>query len=219
MASIFLKGAKNPIQLAEKKDIPQTNLYVGTSDFSGTNWESAGYNYLNKNLTDTKLDPNGNIAFHNFAPWAGTFQKQLFVKAGDIFTLGAYVFSPTNKNDVYFQAYTLDSNGGDGSILHKTINGQVVTLSGHDIIKSSQSELPWSWITITAVANSDHNVKNPFGLRIESANNRTFYIGSMTMVKGTHCPKWIPSIKDYVMRSDYDALSNRLSALESKMGG
>ncbi|WP_297954065.1 hypothetical protein [uncultured Lactobacillus sp.] len=76
----------------------------------------------------------------------------------------------------------------------------------------------------TFIANADSDPNNPpilliYSGKAGSTGQNSIHVQNVKVERGSVATPYVPAVEDLVLKSDYDALSDRLTALESKMGG
>lgn len=194
--SVYINGNDNPIQLAERKDIVNQNL---------------AYSEL-LNSTDSRVDGSTKIFLHESPTLANydyvKIPLRVVFKKGDIFTISAFSVLTGPQANGFYKA---------------TIFSKSATKSYDD-----KEDTNWLKAGIRSskmiVVNADSDPNDPPYLLVYSGiagktGGNTLTVKELKVESGSVATPYIPAVEDLVLKSDYDALSSRLSALESKMGG
>lgn len=201
-------------ELAERKELISENLLIGTHDFSGGKWQK-NTNVISVSLDSVQKDPNGNVPAIVNWPWNGLNQYLSF-KKNDVVSIGAYI-KLDNSIDNIIHAYCIDSNNQGSTLLSHTVddteytdksNTQFIVSNAKDLTASS-----WHWLTATFLISHDSASFMP---RFEVEQSVNYEIGSMIVAKTSHLSCWRPNAKDYAFKSDLNALTKRIEALEKK---
>lgn len=189
----FLNGQR---LLTESDKVNPNLLYGPLLDAKFDSWNKG-----NTKLAQFTADVENNWCFY-------IFKTNAHFKKGEALTISANATLTGPKAGNYYKATLFSSDiqncyddNADTSLL---MNGK------------------YSSKTIIANAASDPN--NPVILLVYSGvasqtGGNTITVTDIKLEKGSIATPWIPSEKDIVMSSDMNALSARISALESKIGG
>lgn len=184
-------------ELAEKKDVINPNLAY-SSIKTADNVKIPG---STNDFTFTASNVN------NF--WYCKIPLNLSLSKGDAITISAFAtLSGPQATDGLYKATIYSSNLSAG---FDDTKDTVFLKSG---IRSSK----------TIFANKDSNTNNQPVLFIYSGvagktGGNTIHVQEVKVERGTVATPYVPAVEDLVLKSDYDALSARLTTLESKMGG
>lgn len=185
-------------ELAEKEDIINPNLAYGVVKTSDNQKALGSVHDFTLNSTD------------NTENW--TFCKILLkttIHKGDIFTISAFgTLTGPHAADGNYKASIYNS---DTSNSFDPTCETVFLKSG---IRSSK----------TFIANADSDPNNPpilliYSGKAGSTGQNSIHVQNVKVERGSVATPYVPAVEDLVLKSDYDALSDRLTALESKMGG
>ena len=194
MVNVFIKGKNDPIELAEKKDIINPNLVYGTPiKYTGARGEGT---------TRHMVLPSSNSDWN----YVGFYLNTSF-KRGDYFTI-------TAKGNL------TGPHRGDGQFKVSifSFDTAISYLDGDPLLPSGRL----ASITVKVWGNS--SVSNPPVLLVYSGKptalkDNQLEVDYLKVGRGTIATPWCPAYEDLVLKSDYDALNARLTALESKSGG
>lgn len=185
-------------ELAEKEDIINPNLAYGVAKQSD-NEKALG------TVHDFTLSSKGDTDNWTFC----IILLKTTIHKGDIFTISAFgTLTGPNAADGNYKASIYSS---DTSHSFDPTGDTVFLKSG---IRSSK----------TFVANADSDPNNPpvlliYSGKAGSTGQNSIHVQNVKVERGSVATPYVPAVEDLVLKSDYDALSDRLTALESKMGG
>ena len=184
--SVFIGEKGKRVELAERKDATNPNLFTGSKDFTSDWMNLDQVKQKDKYLDFTAICDNWE--------WNGISQY-IAANKGDTFTASAYVKANAGSSLSWFTLLGGDNEDGHTKADTNPQN-QAITATGG-----------WQKTSFTFTATSDGTIKP----RIESDGTVTFWIAGMKLEKGTVATPWCPALEDYAWESDITSLQNTVN--------
>ncbi len=175
--SVFIGEKGKRVELAERKDATNHNLFTGSKDFTG--------NWINLNQIQQKDKYLDFTAIYNNWAWNGISQY-IDVKAGETFTASTYIKADAGLTPSWYIMLNNDGEGGH-TMANTSLNVKKITTTGD-----------WQRTSVTFTVTSDGTIKP----RIESTGTTPFWFAGMKLEKGAVATPWCPAIADYAMKPD-----------------
>lgn len=176
-------------ELAERKDVINPNLAYGKI-ITFQGWPASG--------DSTHAVLNAVNYEYNYAG----FKLNTKFKAGDQFTITTT--GETSDNNTYqiaiFSQTTQINYGSNITFTSGKTESHVFTVNAN----STPTDPPIVLL---------------YAGKPQQCNNVKLTLNYLKVERGTVATPYVPAVEDLVLKSDYDALNSRLTALESKMGG
>ena len=191
--SVFIGNKNKRVELAERKDAINPNLFTGSKDFTGSKWANIPSDVSLANVQKDKyLDFTAILV--NWQ-WSGISQY-ITVNKGETFTVSAYI--KANAGSLFSWFTTLNSDNEDGYTKTDTNpEGQTITATGD-----------WQKTSFTFTVTSDGTIRP----RIESGGTDPFWIAGMKLEKGAVATNWCPALEDYAWASDITNLQTAIAS-------
>ena len=196
--SVFIGDKTKRVELAERKDAINPNLFTGSKDFTGSKWANIPSDVSLANVQKDKyLDFTAILV--NWQ-WGGISQY-IDVKAGETFTASAYVKA---KAGTVLHWYTDLNTDGEGGHKRADVSPVVQDIAVTDDWQRTS-------LTFTFTVTSDGTIKP----RIEGDGSVPFWIAGMKLEKGAVATDWCPALEDYAWESDITNLQNTVNNIDS----